>query len=256
MLDGSIIIPAIIGIIGTAVGALIGALSAHWLYYKNKKSEERKIINESIHYLLEVFFLVNRLNMEKMANVYLDYYFKRITEIIPALDEKIIEIVKKQYGPMINSSFLSKQKEIFVKLNNLKNQYEKMIDNLATILPINAYYLRGKNDFKNWMQFVSEYFDDVKNVNVKEDVFVKNTVDQMQSSLTKELIDEYQKELKSELHALLKKTNWSNYRAGKKAINAIESTDLTENEKRKINKEVEMVVNLVVQNLNQNGTQK
>jgi hypothetical protein len=254
MLDGRFFITAIIGVLGTAVGALIGALSAHWLYHKNKKSEERRIINESIHYLLEVFFLVNRLDTEKMANVYMDYYFKRIKELIPVLNDKNIEDAKKQYGPMINNSLLFKQKENFENLNKLKEQYEKMIANLATILPIDAYYLRGKNDLENWMQSISEYFENIKNTDIKDNV-VKETINQIQSSLTKELIDEYQSELKTVLFALLSKTNWSTRRAGKKVVKGIESTDLTENEKRKVDKEIEKIMSLILQNAMKYGSQ-
>ncbi|SIO29743.1 hypothetical protein [Fibrobacter sp. UWB11] len=254
MLDGKFLIPATIGVLGTFIGALIGALSAHWLYHKNKKSEERRIINESIHYLLEVFFLVNRLNADKMADAYLDYYFKRIKEIIPALNEKTIDSAKKQYGPMINNSLFFRQKENFENLNKLKEQYEKMIANLATILPIDAYYLRGKNDLENWMQSISEYFENVKNTDVKDSV-AKETINQIQSSLTKELIDEYQSELKTVLFALLSKTNWSTRRAGKKVVKGIESTDLTENEKRKVDKEIKNIVNLILQNTMKYGSQ-
>jgi len=39
-------------------------------------------------------------------------------------------------------------------------------------------------------------------------------------------------------------------------FNAIESTDLTENEKREINKEIEKIVDLINQNLMKYKTQK
>ena len=42
------IIVALIGICGTILGTLIGGISTHLLHYKNRKSEETKIINEII----------------------------------------------------------------------------------------------------------------------------------------------------------------------------------------------------------------
>ena len=129
-----------------------------------------------------------------------------------------------------------------------------MIANLATILPIDAYYLRGKNDLENWMQSISEYFENIKNTDIKDNV-VKETINQMQSSLTKELIDEYQNELKTMLFALLSKTNWSIRHAGKKVVKGIESTNLTENEKRKVDKEIEKIVSLILQNAMKYGSQ-
>ena len=88
---------AIISASAAIVGVLIGVFSTHLLRYIDRKSEERKIINESIHYLLELYFLVNRLNSEKMLDAYLDYYFQELKKLIPAIDEKTIESAKAQY---------------------------------------------------------------------------------------------------------------------------------------------------------------
>lgn len=246
MQDGSILISAIIGVSGAAIGALIGALSAHFLYYKNKKSEEQKIINESIHFLLEVFFLINRLNTEKMMDIYLNYYFQKISALVPAIDEKTVESIKEQYSPMIKGSLPALQKQTFEDLKKLNSQYEKMVTNLATILPVNAYYLRGKNNLENLMQTISEYFENVKVASIENTNIIDDMIKQMQSSLTTDLINEYKDELKSELLVLLRKTSWSNCCAGKKAIEGIESFVLTENEKRKVDKEIVNIVNLVV----------
>lgn len=107
------IIVALIGICGTILGTLIGGISTHLLHYKNRKSEETKIINESIHYLLEVFFLVNRLNPEKMIKAYSDYCGQEIRKIFPEANDNSIESVKKTAPFSIKKYNCSTFSEIF-----------------------------------------------------------------------------------------------------------------------------------------------
>lgn len=231
------------------LGVLIGVFSTHFLHYKNHKSEEIKVINKSIHYLLELFFLINRLNTEKMTNAYFDYYFQKAKKLIPVLDEKKIEVAKEQYGPIIKNTLVpTLQKQTFEELQNMGKLYEEMISNLATILPVTAFYLRGKNNLEILLQTVSKYFEDIKIPDENTAVIISETINQMQPELTADLINEYKDELKSELFTLLQKATWHNRFAGKKAIKGIESIELTESEKRKIDSMIVSAVNHVVQN--------
>lgn len=242
---------AIISSLAAIVGVLIGVFSTHFLHYVDRKSEERKIINESIHYLIELFFLVNRLNTEKMADIYLNYYFLRVKTLFPTWDEGAIETAKVKYSPMIKDVLIPAIKEqTFEDLKNISVQYEEMIKNLATILPVNAFYLRGKNSLEDLIQSIASYFENVKVADIEGMANVKETIRLVQSVLTENLINEYKEELKSELLALLGKTNWSNCCAGKRAIRGIEASILTENEKRKVDSMVVTIVNLTVQNAN------
>ena len=242
---------AIISSLAAIVGVLIGVFSTHFLHYIDRKSEERKIINESIHYLIELFFLVNRLNTEKMADIYLNYYFLRVKTLFPTWDDGTIETAKFKYSPMIKDVLIPAIKEqTFEDLKKISGQYEETIKNLATILPVNAYYLRGKNSLEDLVQSIASYFENVKAANIESGAAIKEAINQVQSVLTENLINEYKDELKSELLALLGKTNWSNQRAGKRAIRGIESSILTENEKRKVDSMVVTIVNLIAQNAN------
>lgn len=242
---------AIISSLAAIVGVLIGVFSTHFLHYVDCKSEERKIINESIHYLIELFFLVNRLNTEKMADIYLNYYFLRVKTLFPTWDEGAIETAKVKYSPMIKDVLIPAIKEqTFEDLKNISVQYEEMIKNLATILPVNAFYLRGKNSLEDLIQSIASYFENVKVADIEGMANVKETIRQVQSVLTENLINEYKEELKSELLALLGKTNWSNCCAGKRAIRGIEASILTENEKRKFDSMIVTIVNQTVQNAN------
>lgn len=232
------------------LGVLIGVFSTHFLHYKNHKSEEIKVINKSIHYLLEVFFLISRLNSEKMTNAYFDYYFQRVKKLIPILDEKMIESSKKQYSPIIKNSLIpALQKQTFEELKEMGTQYEEMVANLATILPVTAYYLRGKNNLEILLQTASKYFEDIKIPDENNATFINKAINQMQPELIADLINEYKDELKSELLVLLRKTTWHNRCAGKKAIKGIESIELTKNEKRKIDSIIASAVNHVVQSV-------
>ncbi|MBQ2561250.1 MAG: hypothetical protein II565_11795 [Fibrobacter sp.] len=240
---------AIISASAAIVGVLIGVFSTHLLRYIDRKSEERKIINESIHYLLELYFLVNRLNSEKMLDAYLDYYFQELKKLIPAIDEKTIESAKAQYCPQLKNFVIPiSQKHSFEKLEKMDGDYKSMLDKLVTILPIDAYYLRGKNNLKSLLDLLAEYFEGVKSSDLDNQEIVGRIVEQMQSIITKTVVTEYTDDLKKELFVLLKKTDRYNRKTGKKAINSIEATILTEKEKREVKSYIIGVFNLFFPN--------
>lgn len=141
----TIIITALSGFLGAA----IGSVTTLWLHFKNRKNDERKILNESIHYLLEVFFLVSRLNTEKVTNAYLEYYFLQAQKIDPSSNEDSLKAVRNQISSIIKSKIIPvAQKQTFEDLKIVSEGYENMLTKLATILPIDAFYLRGKTNLK------------------------------------------------------------------------------------------------------------
>lgn len=247
-------ISAIISASAAIVGVLIGVFSTHYLHYVNRKSEERKIINESIHYLMELFFLVNRLNGEKMLDAYLECYFLEVRKLIPAIDEKSIENAKAQYYPQLKKMIVPlSQKQTFEKLAKMDDGYLSMLEKLATVLPIDAYHLRDKNNLKSLLELLAEYFEGIKSTDIDKEEIVKKIVNQMQSTITKTLVAEYTDDIKKELFVLLKKTDWYNRKIGKKTINSIETTILTEKEKGEVRSYVVSMLNLLSQNVKESA---
>lgn len=241
-------ISAIISAAAAIIGVLMGVFSTHLLHYIDKKSEERKIINESIHYLLELFFLANRLNSEKMLDAYLDCYFQEVRKLIPAIDKKTIESAKAQYYPQLKDVIVPmSQKQSFEKLENMGDGYRSMLSKLATVMPIDAYYLRDKNNLKSLLELLTEYFEGIKSSGIENEEIVKAFANQMQSSLTRTIIDEYVNDLKKELRVLLKNTDRYNRKIGKSTIDSIEKTVLTEEEKREVKSYVVGMLNLMSQ---------
>ncbi|MCR5554979.1 MAG: hypothetical protein K6F29_05550 [Bacteroidales bacterium] len=240
----SAIISALAGILGSAVGAC----STHLNHYIDRKSEDRKKINESIHYLLEVFFRVNRINnTEKIADVLLNYYFQRIRLVFLNVDDEIVSNLKKQSSIIINRSLIIIVKHSYEELKSLNERYEDMVANLATILPINAFNIRGKNNLEKLMQVISKYFESINMIdnntdNVEE---IKENISKLQSSIIKTLMNDYKKDLKLELYELLKMTNRYNRYKGKKVIKRLESEMLTEDDKHVVDLFVKEVANLV-----------
>ena len=123
-----------------------------------------------------------------------------------------------------------------------------MVADLAKILPINAFYLRGKNQLKDLLQMVSEYFENIQRTDLVADPMTKDFIGQMQSSLTIQLIDEFKDDLKKELLDLLGKSNWLTCRFGKKAIKGIETSILSESEKQKAYSMITSIIDLIVKN--------
>lgn len=247
-------ISAIISASAAIVGVLIGVFSTHYLHYVNRKSEERKIINESIHYLMELFFLVNRLNSEKMLDAYLECYFLEVRKLIPAIDEKSIENAKAQYYPQLKKMIVPlSQKQTFEKLAKMDDGYLSMLEKLATVLPIDAYHLRDKNNLKSLLELLAEYFEGIKSTDIDKEEIVEKIVNQMRSTITKTLVAEYTDDIKKELHVLLKKTDWFNRKIGKKTINSIETTILTEKEKSDVRSYVVSMLNLLSPNVKESA---
>ena len=240
----SIIITALSGFLGAA----IGSVTTLWLHFKNKKNDDRKILNESIHYLMEVFFLVSRLNTEKITSVYLEYYFLQVQKTIPILNEESLSDVKKQISSIIKSKIVpTVQKQTFKNLKTVSKEYENTLTKLAMILPIDAFYLRGKNKLETLINTASLYFENLQVANIEEVEIVRNVLDQMQPSLITSLINEYKEDLKAELLVLLRKTDCFNCKKGKNAIKTIESVELTENDKREIDSMISKVLNQLMQ---------
>lgn len=241
-------ISAIISASAAVVGVLIGVFSTHFLHYVNRKSEERKIINESIHYLTELFFLVNRMNSEKMLDAYLDFYFSEVKKLVPAIDEKSIENAKAQFFPQLKKVIVPlSQKQSFEKLEDMNEGYLSMLEKLATVLPIDAFHLRGKNNLKSLLDLLAEYFEGIKSTDIDKDEIAEKIVSQMQSTITKSLVAEYTDDIKKELFVLLKKTDRYNRKIGKKTINSIETTILTEKEKNEVKSYIISMLNLMPQ---------
>lgn len=232
------------------LGVVIGILSTHLIHYIDRKFEERKLVNESIHYLLEVYFLINRLNPQKLMNAYMEYCLQRTRKYIPC-DDKSFESAKEQLSPIIKKIIVIIAQQSVEELESLGKLYEDMVAKLATILPINAYYLRGKNNLDNLIQILSEYFKSIKELDIEKDGAVNEFIDQMQSSVTTTILDDYKKDLKSELSELLKKTTFYNRQKGKEVIKKLESVELTDNDKRVI----DTLIGGIMSNLNQTERQ-
>ena len=234
----------------TIIGVLIGLFSNHLIHYIDRKFEERKLVNESIHYLLEVYFQVNRMDTQKLINACVEYCFQRIRKCIPG-DDKSFQSAKEGLSPIINGFFVSIGHESFTELNNLGTRYEDMVAKLATILPIDAYYLRGKNNLEKLIHALSEYFNGIKELDIEKDNAVNEFIGQMQMSVTATILDDYKNDLKSELSELLKQTTHFNRRKGEKVIKKLESEILSEDDKRKIDTLADSVVNEMMSKINQ-----
>ena len=236
----------IISAVSVLIGAVIGAAPTLIIYYKKNQVETRKILNESIHYLLEVFFQVNRLNAEKMLDEYMGYYLVEVKKKFPTIDNDTVNVLKNaSYQKLKENIVPTAQKQA---LDSLEKLAENMVADLAKILPINAFYLRGKNQLADLLQIMSEYFENIQKTDLVADPKAKDLIEQMQSSLTMQLVDEYKDDLKKELFVLLKKSNWSTCRYGKKAIKGIELSVLSESEKQKAYSMIASIVDLIVKN--------
>ncbi len=241
---------SIISALAALLGTVIGVCTTLVIHRIDRKINERKIINESIHYLLEVYLQINRVDAKKMNDEFWNYYWQSIRKYIHG-DDKSFESAKEQLSPIINKNLVTNTQQAYKELESLGKQYEDMVAKLAIIFPINAYYLRGKNNLAKFIQTISEYFDSIKELDIENETAVNEFIDQIKISVTTILLDDYKNDLKSELSELLKKTTCFNRRKGKRVIKKIESSVLTEDDKRKLDALVDKAISKMISMINQ-----
>ncbi len=248
---------AIISASAALLGTAIGVCTTLVIHRIDRKTNERKIINESIHYLLEVYYHVNRINPEKITKAYFKYYFKQIKKSIPGLDDKSMEIAEKQSVQLLNASLIPVAQQSYEELKVLGNRYESILNNLATILPVNAYFLRGKNKLAEVINLQTNVFENIKDADIEIDDadILKDLICKMQPYATKNLISEYIKDLESELRELLKNTDCYNRRKGRKVIKGLKTEVLTADDKHNIDLIVATIADAMKSSGKQNKAQ-
>jgi hypothetical protein len=197
--------------------------------------------------------IISRSNT-KMAKI--NSNIKEYNELIEELNSKFSGKTYSIFYKIVMRTFIN-EKFVYYRvyltkdiLENNENNIFKMNSSLSnlndsqnkSIGDTNIYQIQN-NIMTNKAKVIKLKVPDENNA-----TFINEAINQMQPELIADLINEYKDELKSELLVLLCKTTWHNRCAGKKAIKGIESIELTENERRKIDSIIASAVNHVVQN--------
>jgi hypothetical protein len=148
----------------TAISILVGSLSVGLGWFLNEvsqlfrnRSENRRIKNRVLHDLLEMNFVLSKLNLKPMVDL-------MISEIQHQVQIQFSNSDKEQFSNDLHKTMLSKlEDDIIDELEDLDENYQNSILELSKVDPIRAYYLRYKNRLLENFDKIESYISSVKN---------------------------------------------------------------------------------------------
>lgn len=141
--NNQIILGFIISLIGTAFGWFLNQASDIWTQSREKK----KKIKTLIFYLLELYQLLLKADISKFSDKLINKILKKVKD--PNLTQEHKVEIKRVISTLLTESFTPFIQKDF---DGIKQNYEDSIKDLATIDPIRAYYLKGKNEILDRFQ--------------------------------------------------------------------------------------------------------
>lgn len=127
--------------VGTLLAVVIGWSLNQFSSKKKDTREDKKILKESLFYLLELRYLITNLNVGKLLTIATTEILKKFPKELQ--NETSIDVVRKTLHPylvlLIKETFLENE-------NSLSSQYKAAIVKLSSVDPILAYRLSGKEN--------------------------------------------------------------------------------------------------------------
>jgi hypothetical protein len=172
--------------LGTILSIGFGWLLNEFSQWFRKHRENIKIKRKILYNLLEINFIISRLNTYEITQIITDKILIRIPE--NEQTDELIQYLKHQ-NLVINRGYL--QPDVALKLKAIEEKYTNAVDNLATIDPITAYKINGKTNIMQSLNQLQDYFDEIKVANQDVEELNQNQV----LSIVEDLKLEYIKEL-------------------------------------------------------------
>jgi len=148
----------------TLLSILVGSLSVGLGWVLNEvsqlfrnRSENRRIKNRVLHYLLEMNFVLSRLDFKPYVQVMVSEIQKQVPVEIPQTE-------KDQLSEFLHDALLSKvEDDVIDELEDLDENYLNSIIELSKVDPIRAYYLRNKTRLFENFDKIENYISSLKN---------------------------------------------------------------------------------------------
>ncbi len=148
----------------TSISILVGSLSVGLGWVLNELSqlfrnlsENRRIKNRVLHDLLEMNFILSRLDLKPAVNV-------MVSEIQDHVPVEIPQIEKDKLGESLYKTLLSNlEDDVIDELEDLDENYLNAVLELSKVDPIRAYYLRNKTRLFENFDKIESYITSVKN---------------------------------------------------------------------------------------------
>ena len=147
--------PQILAAIIAFSGVMLGLFWNQFFAWRRHKREQKAKLNFLLFNLLELYFFFNRNNYSAHIKIYLSKMEEKLGQIPP------------QEKPQIESFILNLVKERFDDLSgdeidNLSDNYENAVKEVAQINPFLAYRLSGQSKRMSNLDAIHDYFDSFK----------------------------------------------------------------------------------------------
>ncbi|ABC33031.1 hypothetical protein HCH_06386 [Hahella chejuensis KCTC 2396] len=209
-------IAALVSLVGILLAAVI---SSAGYFYKNW-TESKRSARKVLYFLLEIRYAVNMsiFNPNATAEKFLLHYFKRVEERGLPFDS---EDIKVSVLPLIIQSLTDISNSLKIDIEErLVTPLDDALLELATVNPVLAYQLRGKDKFETLASHVFRYTDSIRN-NLSVDVLCENTIDMIVKEagvVSSGTISKLVSDLELDILALAKYCGRRDYRSAKDCI--------------------------------------
>lgn len=144
----------ILGTIISSVSILIGWMLNQFSQWFRTRKEDKKKLKEILYFLLELYNLFTRSDINKFVGNVKDVVMSWIPD--EEKSKEGVEFMDKIYGN-IADQFV--RPEILQKLEAQLNNYENAVRALASINPILAYCISSKNNINQTFQQLERVYD-------------------------------------------------------------------------------------------------
>ncbi|WP_346854533.1 hypothetical protein [uncultured Draconibacterium sp.] len=153
-LSDNVLLGLIVSIVSIIIGWMLNQLS-QWF---RTRREDKKKLKEILYYLLELYNLFHRSDVNKFVGVVKEIVLSKIPE--EDQTNELVEVMDKLYGS-IAEQFV--RPEILNKLEVQLENYEISVKSLASIDPILAYYISTKNNINQTFTQLESVYDGLEN---------------------------------------------------------------------------------------------
>jgi hypothetical protein len=178
----------------------LGSLGFGWLLGEitqlfRSRGDYRKIRKRVLYYLMEINFILSRLDTTDQVNEYLKYVKSRFSE--DALFDQKKPVIQIQIENLLFEGLID---NVLDELDYIEGTYEEALIELSKIRPIRAYYLRGVSNILNQLEEYQDFVNDITSeisTEVPElNPFMSDLIFSVKQKQFKESIENIKKEIK------------------------------------------------------------
>ena len=145
------------GFIFSAAGIIFGWTLNQLGQWFRGRQEDKRNLKFVLFNLLETYFIFVRSDIDKFANKITNKVHSKIPKEHQTEESKAF--IQTLYSGVLTSYL---KPELQSELKVIQENYQNSIKTLATIDPLTAYYLNGKNNILEIFDLIQELFDNLK----------------------------------------------------------------------------------------------